>query len=155
MCGAEKTVYKRIHTTVVVEHLGEAMENSISTATVGAALLNPLSMRDNATVPAHTSKYVPYITNLRKNKRRPQITELSLYSPVNKASAYLTRSSYSQLRPLKCLGQAQKLPSMHLPPFLQQSRLCLAPAKRHDHKTVSSPSWCWYTENNGLWRLWQ
>lgn len=42
--------------------------------------------------------------------------------------SYLTRSSYSQLRPVKCFGQAQKLPRMQVPPFLQQFRLCVAPS---------------------------
>lgn len=36
---------------------------------------------------------------------------------------YLRRVSYSQLLPVKKGGQAQKLPRMHVPPFLQQLRL--------------------------------
>ena len=41
--------------------------------------------------------------------------------------SYLILLSYSQLRPVKYGGHAQKLPKMQVPPFLQQSRLCLEP----------------------------
>lgn len=39
------------------------------------------------------------------------------------------RWSYSQFLPVKNGGHAQKLPRMHVPPFLQQLRLCSATTK--------------------------
>ena len=45
---------------------------------------------------------------------------------VSAAAAHLTRWSYSQFLPVKNGGQAQKLPRMQVPPFLQQLRLCSA-----------------------------
>lgn len=51
------------------------------------------------------------------------------------------RWSYSQLRPVKNGGHAQKLPRMQVPPFLQQLRLCSAPMWKNK-KT------CWETATN-------
>lgn len=39
-------------TTVFVKDVGEAVENAVTTATVGAAFLNPLTMRYQPTAPA-------------------------------------------------------------------------------------------------------
>lgn len=39
-------------TAVVVEDVGEAVKNAVTTATVGAAFLDPLPVGDQATVPA-------------------------------------------------------------------------------------------------------
>lgn len=43
-------------TAVIVKDVGEAVKNAVNTATVGAAFLNPLPMRNQATVPAERKK---------------------------------------------------------------------------------------------------
>lgn len=39
-------------TTVFMKDVGEAVQNAVATATVGAAFLNPLSMRNRPTAPS-------------------------------------------------------------------------------------------------------
>lgn len=39
-----------------MEDVGEAVQDTVTTATVGAAFLNPLAVRNQATAPAETEK---------------------------------------------------------------------------------------------------
>lgn len=47
-------------TTVFVEDVREAVEDAVAAATVGAALLHPLAVRNQPAAPAHT----PHISKL-------------------------------------------------------------------------------------------
>lgn len=98
-------------TTVFMKDVGEAVENAITTATVGAAFLNPLTMRYQPTAPTERG-----VVN---NRRLHTIGSIG-------GCSHLMRWSYSQFLPVKNGGHAQKLPRMQVPPFLQQLRLCSA-----------------------------
>lgn len=65
------------------------------------------------------------------------------HSPCEITPQSRRRSSYSQLRPVKYFGQAQKLPKMHVPPFLQQVRLCLATPVSPMNGNTASAFRCW------------
>lgn len=65
------------------------------------------------------------------------------HSPCGITPQSLRRSSYSQLLPVKYFGQAQKLPKMHVPPFLQQVRLCLATPVSPTNGNAASALRCW------------
>lgn len=67
---------------------------------------------------------------------------------------YLRRSSYSQLRPVKYLGQAQKLPKMHVPPFLQQVRLCLEAEMRNSRVKMLNIKMQTQSSSPSLQNLW-
>lgn len=47
-------------TTVFMEDVGEAVQDAVTTATVGASLLNPLPMRDDITRPADRQRGVTF-----------------------------------------------------------------------------------------------
>lgn len=54
-------------TTVFMEDMGEAMQDAVTTATVGASFLNPLAMRNRTTAPTGRQKRAR-ITGLWKEK---------------------------------------------------------------------------------------
>lgn len=98
-------------------------------------------------IPRAESPHSPYTTN--KHVHLNTVREhAAIQLDDDVTSLYLTLSSYSQLRPVKCFGQAQKLPKMQVPPFLQQVRLCLATGTR---KTETSSDVHWYTAAPSCW----
>lgn len=101
-------------TTVFVKDVREAVQDAVTTAAVGASFLNPFAMRNQTTAPT--------------DKRRTQkhdVKQLCLLvrRRCDLVGVHLMRWSYSQFLPVKNRGQAQKLPRIQVPPFLQQLRL--------------------------------
>lgn len=110
-------------TTVFMEDVGEAVQDPVTTATVGASFLNPLTMWNHTTGPIERWGRCRLVCLHCTAGWKSEWLEATV--------VYLMRWSYSQLRPVKNGGQAQKLPRMHVPPFLQQLRLCSAPARKN------------------------
>lgn len=49
-------VSEKCLTTIIMEDVGEAVQDAVTTATVGASFLNPLTMRNHPTGPIGSSK---------------------------------------------------------------------------------------------------
>lgn len=80
MLGIKKEEGKKLLTTIFIEHVREAMQDAIETAAVGAAFLDPLSMRNKITSSANKRKKAKKVRNnlifLRKLVHEPKIVNL-------------------------------------------------------------------------------